>query len=78
MDKIQFLKEEIEMVLNIFPALDKAKKEELMAQTEKLTEENLLELLTVLYRMRRDFIDAEYETVKANDEFIKSLNTSNE
>ncbi len=78
MDKIQFLKEEIEMALNVFPALDKAKKEELMAQTGKLTEENLLELLTVLYRMRRDFIEAEYETIKANDEYIKSLNTKHE
>lgn len=78
MDKIQFLKEEIEMALNAFPALDTAKKGELMAQTEKLTEENLLELLTVLYRMKRDFIESEYETIKTNDEFIKSLNSKHE
>lgn len=78
MDKIQFLKEEIEMVLNSFPALDKAKKVELMEQTDAMKEENLLELLTILYRMRRDFIKAEYKQVKANDEFIKSLNTKDE
>ncbi len=78
MDKIQFLKEEIEMVLDSFAGVNKAKKDELMGQTDSMNEENLLELLTVLYRMRRDFIEAEYKTVKANDEYIKSLNTSNE
>lgn len=78
MNKIQFLKEEIESTLNSFKKLDDAKKEELMEQTNSMNEENLLELLTVLYKMKRDFIEAEYDTVKANDEYIKSLNTSNE
>jgi hypothetical protein len=78
MDKIKFLKEEIEMVLNSFSMLEKAKKKELMGQLEDLSEENLLELLKVLYRMRRDFIEAEFEEVKANDEFIKSLNSKND
>ena len=78
MDNIKFLQEEIEMVLNSFPALTKDKKEELMGQTKNLSEENLLELLKVLYKMRRDFINAEYKQVQANDEFIKSLNTKDE
>ena len=78
MNKIQFLKEEIEMVLDSFKQLKGAKKRELMGQTDTMNEENLLELLTVLYKMRRDFIEAEYETIKANDEYIKSLNTKHE
>jgi len=78
MDKIKFLKEEVELVLDSFEGLNKDKKEELMIQTKNMTEENLLELLQNLYRMRRDFIQAEYDIVDAKDEYLKSLNTSNE
>lgn len=78
MDKIKFLKEEVELVLDSFEGLNKDKKDELMIQTKNMTEENLLELLKNLYRMRRDFIQAEYDMVNAKDEYLKSLNTSNE
>lgn len=78
MDKIQFLKEEIEMVLDSFPTLEKATKKDLVKQLDDFTEENLLELLKVLYKMRRDFIEAEYKEIKAGDEFIKSLNFKND
>lgn len=78
MDKIQFLKEEIELALDSFPTLEKATKAELMGMAKDLDEENLLELLKVLYKMRRDFIEAEYKQIKAGDEFIKSLNSKND
>lgn len=78
MDKIKFLKEEVELVLDSFEGLNKDKKEELMIQTENMTEENLLELLKNLYRIRRDFIQAEYDIVNAKDGYLTNLNTSNE
>lgn len=78
MDKIRFLKEEITLVLDSFPNLREETKDELMKMINEETEDNLLELLKVLYTMRRDFINAQNNVVEATDEFIKSLNSKND
>lgn len=72
MDNILFLQKEIKYTLDMLP-FENNTRMELMASIANEPEENLLELLKVLYRIEREYLQMLYDDTIETDKFLQTL-----
>lgn len=77
MDNKLFLQKEIKHTLEMLP-LDNETRRELIAAIANEPQENLLELLKVLYRIEREYLQMLYDDTIETDKFIQTLKKTHE
>lgn len=77
MNKQLFLQKEIKQVLEVLP-FSKKERRKLTAAIANEPIKNLLELLNVLYRIEREYLQMLYDDTMETDKFLQTLNATHE
>ncbi len=77
MNKQLFLQKEIKQILELLP-FDKKERMKLTAAIANESVQNLLELLKVLYRIEREYLQMLYDDTIETDKFLQTLNPTHE